>query len=416
MVHNRTYKVGKVSKNQPKDKVYPTFGYQFLDQPINPKKVKKDLFKLSSRIQSLVQAVWLLMALTILVFSFFPQAVSIYFSFGLFQYIGLGLRSLTGGLKMTIGEYLYLLLIILLIINIINGLYKLKNKINTEAFKTNMLRFGKQLMLKLVQFYVVFMLLWGLNYQKSSPAKSFDLKIDTIYTEAQLDSLSLDLMEELNKTRQILSDSHIQKMEVDQVFINSILDYRHLKNRFPQLHLDKPVLKKAAFPSWGDYLGYLAFYQPITGEAIVRTDVPLLTLPYTSCHELAHQMGYASEAEANFIAYVVATESTDLLLRYSMLLQVFTYCQSEHLSLIAKTGNFEKWKTIVNRNKAKLDPKVIGDRKKIKDFFIQRQHLLLPASTSLYDQFLQWNKQANGIKSYDEVLLWVIAYKQQNSK
>jgi hypothetical protein len=350
------------------------------------------------------------MALAILVFSFFPDAVATYFSFGLFQYIGLGLRSLTGDIKMPIGEYVYLILIIILIINSILGLYKLKNKINTESFRTNLLRFGKQLTLKLVQLYVVFMLIWGLNYQKSSPAKSFDLKMDTSYTAVQLDSLSLYLMEELNKTRQILSDSVIEKTEVDQVFRNSILNYRLVKNRFPQLHLDKPVLKKAAFSSWGDYIGYLAFYQPITGEAIVRTDVPLLTLPYTSCHELAHQMGYASEAEANFIAFVVATESSDALLRYSMLLQMFTYCQSEHLGFIAKTGNFEKWKTIVNRNKAMLDPKVIGDRKKIKDFFIQRQHLLLPASTSLYDQFLQWNKQAKGIKSYDEVLLWVLAY------
>ena len=372
--------------------------------------MKKDLSNLRSRIQTLVQAVWLLMALAILVFSFFPDAVATYFSFGLFQYIGLGLRSLTGDIKMPIGEYVYLILIIILIINSILSLYKLKNKINTESFRTNLLRFGKQLTLKLVQLYVVFMLIWGLNYQKSSPAKSFDLKMDTSYNAVQLDSLSLYLMKELNKTRQILSDSVIEKTEVDQVFRNSILNYRLVKNRFPQLHLDKPVLKEAAFPSWGDYLGYLAFYQPITGEAIVRTDVPLLTLPYTSCHELAHQMGYASEAEANFIAFVVATESSDALLRYSMLLQMFTYCQSEHLGFIAKTGNFEKWKTIVNRNKAMLDPKVIGDRKKIKDFFIQRQHLLLPASTSLYDQFLQWNKQAKGIKSYDEVLLWVLAY------
>ena len=372
--------------------------------------MKKDLSNRRSRIQTLVQAVWLLMALAILVFSFFPDAVATYFSFGLFQYIGLGLRSLTGDIKMPIGEYVYLILIIILIINSILGLYKLKNKINTESFRTNLLRFGKQLTLKLVQLYVVFMLIWGLNYQKSSPAKSFDLKMDTSYTEVQLDSLSLYLMEELNKTRQILSDSVIEKTEVDQVFRNSILNYRLVKNRFPQLHLEKPILKEAAFPSWGDYLGYLAFYQPITGEAIVRTDVPLLTLPYTSCHELAHQMGYASEAEANFIAFVVATESSDALLRYSMLLQMFTYCQSEHLGFIAKTGNFEKWKTIVNRNKAMLDPKVIGDRKKIKDFFIERQHLLLPASTSLYDQFLQWNKQAKGIKSYDEVLLWVLAY------
>jgi hypothetical protein len=410
LVHNRTYKVGKVSKNQPKDKVYPTFGYLILDQPINPKKVKKDLSNLRSRIQTLVQAVWLLMALAILVFSFFPDAVATYFSFGLFQYIGLGLRSLTGDIKMPIGEYVYLVLIIILIINSILSLYKLKNKINTESFRTNLFRFGKQLTLKLVQLYVVFMLIWGLNYQKSSPAKSFDLKMDTSYTEVQLDSLSLYLMKELNKTRQILSDSVIEETEVDQVFRNSILNYRLVKNKFPQLHLEKPILKEAAFPSWGDYLGYLAFYQPITGEAIVRTDVPLLTLPYTSCHELAHQMGYASEAEANFIAFVVASESSDALLRYSMLLQMFTYSQSEHLGFIAKTGNFEKWKTIVNRNKAMLDPKVIGDRKKIKDFFIQRQHLLLPASTSLYDQFLQWNKQAKGIKSYDEVLLWVLAY------
>jgi hypothetical protein len=372
--------------------------------------VKKDPMKRSARIITLSQTAWLLMALAILVFSFFPQAVASYFSFGLFQYIGLGLRSLTGGLKMPIGEYVYLVLIILLIINIILSLYKLKNKIKTITYGTYLLRFGKKLTLKLIQLYVVFMLIWGLNYQKSSPAKSFHLKIDTSYTAVQLDSLSLDLMKELNQTRQILSDSFIQGIEVDQVFNNSILDYAQLKNKFPQFHIDKPVLKQATFPSWGDYLGYLAFYQPITAEAIIRTDVPLLTLPYTSCHELAHQMGYASEAEANFIAFVVATESTDALLRYSMLLQMFTYCQSEHLGLIAKTGNFENWKQIVNRNKLLLDVKVRGDRKKIKDFFIQRQHLLIPASTPLYDQFLQWNKQAKGIKSYDEVLLWVLAY------
>ena len=416
MVHNRTYKVGKVSKNQPKDKVYPTFGYHFLDPPINPKKVKKDLSKNRYRILTPVLAAWLLAALAILVFSFFPESVATQFSFGLFQYIGLGLRTLSAGFKFPIGEYVYLILIIVLIINIILSLYKLKNKINTKTYKTYFLSLAKHLSLKILQFYVVFMLIWGLNYQQSSPAKSFDLQLDTTYTEVQLDSLSLELMVELNKTRQILSDSIIQNRKVGQVFSSSILEFGQIKAKYPQLRLDKAVLKEAAFPTWGDYLGYLAFYQPITGEAIIRTDLPILTLPYTSCHELAHQIGYASEAQANFIAFVVANESSDALLRYSMLLQIFSYCQSEHLGLIAKTGNFEKWKTIVNRNKAMLNPKVIGDRKKIKDFFIQRQHLLLPASTSLYDQFLQWNKQMKGIKSYDEVLLWVIAYKKQSGK
>lgn len=375
--------------------------------------MKKELINQSIRRQKLQNLAWLGMALAILVYSFFPNGVSEYFSFGLFQYIGEGLRSISGATIIPLGEYIYLLLIILLIIKLIESLFLFKNKFNIHNFWHDLLNFGKKLFMKLVQVYVVFMLLWGLNYQKSSPAKSFHLSIDTSYSEVQLDALSIDLMNQLNLTRQNLPDSVIASLNYKQVFEHTLQEYKAIKTYYPFLHLENPVLKKAHFPIWGDYIGYLAFYQPITGEAIIRTDVPLLTLPYTSCHELAHQMGYASEAEANFIGFVLASKTSDPVLKYSMLLQMFTYSQAEQLSLIAKTGNFEKWKQIVNRNKTLLNPKVIADRKKIKDFFIQRQELLLPASTSLYDQFLQWNKQAKGIKSYDEVLVWVIAYNKQ---
>lgn len=372
--------------------------------------MKKDLLNQSKPVQTILSYLWLGLAFVILVYSFFPEAVSDYFSFGLFQYIGECLRTISGATHVPLGEYIYLIIIIILIIKLLVSIVQLKNKFNIHSFWADSFSFGKKLFKKLVQVYVVFMLLWGLNYRKSSPAQSFYLSIDTSYSEVQLDSLSLDLISQLNLTRQNLPDSVIAGLNYKQVFDHTLQEYRAIQSSYPFLYLEKPVLKKAHFPRWGDYIGYLAFYQPITGEAIIRADVPLLTLPFTSCHELAHQMGYASEAEANFIAFVVASKTSDPVFKYSMLLQMFTYSQSEHLSLIAKTGNFEKWKTIVNRNKNLLDAKVIEDRKKIKDFFIQRQQLLIPASTSLYDQFLQWNKQAKGIKSYDEVLLWVLAY------
>jgi len=378
--------------------------------------LKKDHLKLSKQVQVILSCLWVGLALAIIGYSFFPNQVSEYFSFGLFQYIGNCLRTISGLTNIPLGEYIYLFIVIILVIKLLESLFSFKSKFNIHNFWTDLLNFGKKLFISLVQLYVVFMLLWGLNYQKSSPAQSFHLSIDTSYSELQLDALSLDLISQLNLTRQNILDSVIASLNYKQVFVQTLQEYKAIQTYYPFLHLENPVLKKAHFPTWGDYLGYMAFYQPITGEAIVRTDVPLLTLPYTSCHELAHQIGYASEAEANFIAFVVANESGDALFRYSMLLQMFSYCQSEHLALIAKTGNFEKWKTIVNRNKAMLDSKVIGDRKKIKDFFIQRKHLLLPASTSLYDQFLQWNKQANGIKSYDEVLLWVLAYNKHSGK
>ena len=170
-------------------------------------------------------------------------------------------------------------------------------------------------------------------------------------------------------------------------------------------------LKLARFPYLGDYIGFLAYYQPITGEAIIRGDVPILTLPFTTCHEMAHQLGYASETEANFIAFVIGTESHQPLFKYSMLLQLFTYAQSAELTFIAKTGNFENWKKVVNRNKSLLSPLVLADRKKIKLFFLERQDKLIPASTSLYNQFLLWNKQSKGIESYNDVLLWALAYR-----
>ena len=375
--------------------------------------MKKDLLKRSKTLQTIHTFLWVGLALAILVYSFFPEAVSKYFSFGLFQYIGECLRTISGATHVPLGEYIYLIIVIILIFKLLKSLFALKNKFNSHSFWAGSLNFGKKLLMKLLQLYVVFMLLWGLNYRKSSPAQSFHLSIDTSYSEVQLDSLSLQLIDQLNATRQNLPNSVIASLNYMQVFEHTLQEYKAIKTYYPFLQLEKPVLKKAQFPSWGDYIGYLAFYQPITGEAIIRADVPLLTLPFTSCHELAHQMGYASEAEANFIAFVVASKTSDPVFKYSMLLQMFTYSQSEHLSLIAKTGNFEKWKTIVNRNKSLLDAKVIADRKKIKDFFIQRQQLLIPASTSLYDQFLQWNQQAKGIKSYDEVLLWVLAYNKQ---
>jgi len=378
--------------------------------------LKKDHLKLSKQVKVILSCLWVGLALAILGYSFFPNQVSEYFSFGLFQYIGNCLRTISGLTNIPLGEYIYLFIVIILVIKLLKSLFSFKSKFNIHNFWTDLLNFGKKLFISLVQLYVVFMLLWGLNYQKSSPAQSFHLSIDTSYSELQLDALSLVLISQLNLTRQNIPDSVIASLNYKQVFVQTLQEYKAIQTYYPFLHLENPVLKKAHFPTWGDYLGYMAFYQPITGEAIVRTDVPLLTLPYTSCHELAHQIGYASEAEANFIAFVVANESGDALFRYSMLLQMFTYCQSEHLALIAKTGNFEKWKTIVNRNKAMLDSKVIGDRKKIKDFFIQRKHLLLPASTSLYDQFLQWNKQTKGINSYDEVLLWVLAYNKHSGK
>ena len=50
--------------------------------------------------------------------------------------------------------------------------------------------------------------------------------------------------------------------------------------------------KPSLFSYIGNYLGYTGYYNPFTGEAQVNTTVPLFIQPFTTCHEMGHQLGY----------------------------------------------------------------------------------------------------------------------------
>jgi hypothetical protein len=358
------------------------------------------------------QWTWYVLALLILIATQFPEWVSLYYTHGLFKWFSKGLRWMSGSFPNTMGEYVYIFVIILLIINVFKHLFKYYYKYKIEQNGSILIKeIAKKTAHFLVQLFVLFMLIWGLNYQQSSPAKPFGLKIKDSYNDVEIEQLTLDLIEELNLTRAQLTDSTLARVDIKQVFNQAIQEYAQIHPKYPFLQLTNPSLKLAHFPQLGDYIGFLAFYHPITGEAIIRGDLPALTLPFTTCHEIAHQLGYASESEANFIAFVIGAESNRPLFKYSMLLQLFSYAQNAELNFIAKAGDFENWKKVAERNKHLLSPQVVADRKKIKLFFLARQGLLIPASTSLYHQFLLWNKQAKGINSYEEVLLWALAYR-----
>lgn len=359
-----------------------------------------------------VKWIWQIVALLLVVCTFFHELVQLAYTKLLFKWGSMGLRIITGTIPFAIGEYLYLILIILLIYNIISSLYKLKYQFKSPIFTTNIWYIVSK---KGSVIFVIFELIWGLNYQQITPAREFNLQVPNSYTERQMDSMSLSLINQLNNTRSIISDSQLKAVKADGLIKQTIKHYGSISQQYPFLTYLHPNVKWAQLPRLGDYIGYLAFYQPITGEAIVRADLPILTLPFTISHEIAHQLGYASETEANFIAYVVALNSKDPLFEYAMQLQLFTYSQEAQLFMIAKSGNFKKWEAVVKRNKALISPKVLSDRQFIRAFFSARQNQRIPGSEKLYDQFLIWNKQASGINSYNDVLLWALAYQKKSA-
>jgi hypothetical protein len=357
-------------------------------------------------------SIWILLFAACLLAPFYPELISIYYTQGLFRYGTSGLRFLFGSIPFAFGELVYLIIIILLIINVLIHISSLKS-FNYITQK------GWFILTKLswfiVKIYVVFQLIWGLNYLQPDPTKDFHLTVQTPKNAqnalSEMNALTYELIEELNQTKQTLILNKGLEPNFELVVSNVQQAYQTLANLHPRFILKNQSVKKAIFPSLGDYIGYLAFYQPITGEAILRSDLPILTQPYTIAHEMAHQLGYASETEANFIAFVVASEANDPYLKYSMLLQMFSYAQDAQLLLLAGNKGFDAWKTQIEKNRSLLSPAVLKDRAKIKAFFAARADKQIQASSQLYDQFLKWNQQAEGLASYADVLKWVRAYR-----
>ena len=352
-----------------------------------------------------------ILALFIFALSCSKYLVSNYYQPYVYKPISVTLRFISGIFGIAMGEWVYFFICISLIISLIKWLSNKKVGLSSSFF-------WKLLLVRITngaaKLYIIFELFWGLNYQKESPASQFKMDPPTRYTESQMDSLSLELIQQMNFTRSKLSDTTIHGLNFTGIVKMTQTQYDLITTCYPFLKYHQPSIKKAQVPSLGDYIGYTAFYQPFTGEAIVRGDLPILTLPFTMSHEIAHQLGYASETEANFIAFVIGTESREPLFNYATQLQLFTYAQQAHLNSIAKRGDYQQFEKIIARNKQLLSPMVLSDRKQIRNFFLRKQELLIPGSTQLYNQFLQWNHQAKGIESYNDVLLWALVYKKKN--
>jgi hypothetical protein len=403
MAHNRTLRVAKLVKIGQKTK----FILILLDN------YSQQMYRFRPGWSKFIlPLVWVLLFAICILAPNYPNLIAQFYTHGFFKYWTFVLRWVFGSIPFAMGELIYFIFTILLIINIIRYFTLLK-KFNQIWQKIGFILF--KLAWLGIRLFVVFQFIWGFNYMQPDPTNTFDLSIqppkNVQIAQTQINQLTNELIQELNQTRENLSSYKGVTPNFEQTVAKVQHAYGKISKAYPLLQLQNQSVKKAIFSSLGDYIGFLAFYQPITAEAIVRADLPMLTQPYTIAHEMAHQLGYASETEANFIAFVVATESDDPMLKYSMLLQMFTYAQDAQLLLLAGTKGFDAWKAQIAKNKAMLSPDVLKDRAEIKAFFAARADKQIQASNQLYDQFLKWNQQAAGLDSYADVLKWVRTYR-----
>jgi hypothetical protein len=342
-------------------------------------------------------ATLLLLVIFIRLFSANIIVAEQYYSTGFYPYVSSFFRWAFGWLPFSLGDVLYGLAAIWLLWKTVLGLIALYKKQLTWQF------FFKKLsktVIALLIIYVVFNVLWGINYNRKGIATQLDLKMEK-YSPAELKTVCSILMQKVNENKDAIIKQGSVRLPSHEIFKRSTEAYALVSDKYPFLQYNPASVKTSLWGWLGNYIGFTGYYNPFTGEAQVNTTVPKFLQPYTTCHEIAHQLGYAKEKEANFVGYLAAAASKDSIFLYSVYLDLFLYADRNLYSIDTAAA-----KSLANQ----LLPPVKADLKELNDFYLKHQNPVEPVIRWMYGKYLQSNQQPSGVLSYDEVTGFVIAY------
>lgn len=333
----------------------------------------------------------------LIVISFFPTVVEKYYSTGLYPTISKLQRKISGTLNFSIGDVFYFLVIFILLKRFIKLIRLIINK-NARKNIGKFLLIGLR---KILWFFIYFQVLWGLNYYRTGIAHQIQIeKAD--YSKEDVELLVCDLVQKLNTIRPLISKDNLPQPSFNEIIKEAIQLYDTIKPTYQFINNQNDAVKKSLFSSVSHYIGFTGYYNPFSGEAQLSTDIPKILAPYIVCHEIAHQLGYAQEDEANFVGYLVCSKSANLYFQYSVYLDLYKYAATELLMM--NETNTHNWE---------LNKLVRKDLKDIRSFFLSKKNNIEPLMTALYGQYLKANRQSKGLESYNDVIGLLISKKKK---
>lgn len=341
----------------------------------------------------------------------FPHFIEKYYSAGLYVPLSRFLRIITGWIPFSIGDIFYFSLSLAIFIQVILFLKELITHFSWKLLAAGCLS-GLR---KILQLYIIFNLLWGLNYYREGIAHQLQLE-RYHYCKEDVSQLTHQLIDKVNFYRKQIPDTTLPEISIPQILPEARKDYTTVSQQYSFLQYKNPSVKISVISKLGKYFGFTGYYNPFSGEAQFRNDVPSVLLPYIVCHEMAHQLGYASESEANFAGYLACSSSTNPYFLYSTYMDLFSYAQAEEIHTYFMDGDTTGLKNTLLYNKQHLDTLVINDRKKIRAFFYNEENRISPAMSAMYNQYLKFNMQDRGVESYNEVIGWLLAYQKKYGK
>lgn len=352
---------------------------------------KKPLFKF---------AILLGIAILIFLFSLFPEIVLDIYSKGIYPIISKSIRWISSLFPFALGDLLYAIIIIYILKLIIQFFWRIKNKGWQKSDKLNV---PISIINAFLIFYISFNLFWGLNYSRPRINETLNIS-NQPYQKEQLIALHDFVLAKIKATNYNALSATNQNFNISSLTKIAAQSLAQLSKK-NKLFSYKFESVKPTFSGWlTSKMGVEGYYNPLSGEANVNMLMPNHVLPYVVCHEIAHQLGVAKEDEANLVGYLTSLNSDNVQFKYAAYYNMLKYVLFE--IRINYPDDYEK-----ELQKVPVTVRMHFNDEQI--FWSKYNGAMSAYMSTAFDQLLKLNRQEQGIKSYKEIVLWLVNYHQK---
>ncbi|MEN8137761.1 MAG: DUF3810 domain-containing protein [Bacteroidota bacterium] len=354
--------------------------------------------KLFSKISiGMVFTLFLLNQILFYIQPFSPESIYFDYTQGYFRIVTLVERIVFSIFPFSVGDLLYLFIVFVVfrtLFRIIISLYK---------------RTYRKILIDSTDFIAMVALIlllvgtqWNWNYRQPSLVDKMNLNSES-YDIEQLASFTKKLIRETAFTKEN-SNFDVFRDDNSSIIDISILGYERMAKKDDFYTYSYPSIKHSMFSKLLPYLGISGYYNPFTAEAQIAKGIPKVQIPFIVNHEIAHQLGIASEAEANFLGYLASKNNPLSSIQYSGNISLLMYCLAD-----LKKNEYNKYDEL----KESIPQDVIDDIIEISEFWMSHRNEYRKYTDKGYDLFLKSNQQEDGLNSYNKVVSLAIFYSRK---
>jgi hypothetical protein len=241
-----------------------------------------------------------------------------------------------------------------------------------------------------------FSLAWGGNYRRMPLRERLDFDRARVTREAAIE-MTRTSIRELNRLHPIAHSRPWPALEALPATLGgAFADAQRALGQPAAATAGRP--KSTVMQAWFRWAAIDGMTDPFFLETLVNSDALPIERPFIVTHEWSHLAGFAHEAEANFLAWVIC-QRADTQAQYSAWLSLYF-----HLA-----GG------LVPADRRAIDADLQDGPRRDMRAIIARYQRSAPrvrvVAWQVYDRYLKANRVAEGIASYDAVVTLILGTK-----